>query len=119
MLIPEEEVNKLYSQFPKELLKVTEKAYEFMVSIIELREKYQEAKALPLYPFNSDYENLQRLIYCIELETNKFGKPGVYSKEFHEFTKEELREICEDKDELMNLGLDEWIEEGLLKIPKK
>lgn len=116
MLIPQEEIRMMYSQFPKELSEVSEKAYEFMVAIIKLREKYKEVGRLPLYAENSDYENLNRLLLCIELEILKFGNPGVVSKEFHAFSNEELKELYADRDEFLNLGLDEWEEEGLLKF---
>ncbi|MGE4282843.1 MAG: hypothetical protein AB7G87_03905 [Clostridia bacterium] len=115
MLIPDEEITMLYTEFPKELSDVSEKTYDLIISIIKLRQKYKEANELPLYPVNSDLENLDRLLYCIEQEILKFGVPGTISKEFYAYSKKELKEILLNKDELLNTGIDEWISEGLIK----
>ncbi len=114
MLIPDEEIHYTYSAFPEELSKVSDQALKLMLAIKDLRQKYQDKEMLPLYHFNSDYENLQQMLFCIELELAKFVEPGTWSKQYHTYTPEELKEILSDKEALMDTGLDEWIEEGLL-----
>lgn len=114
MLIPDEEIHYTYSKFPEELSEVSNQALKLMLAIQDLRHKYQDKKALPLSHINSDFENLQQMLFCIELEIAKLGEPGTWSKQYHTYTKKELKEILNDKEALMDTGLDEWIEEGLI-----
>jgi len=89
MLIPDEEIHYTYSAFPEELSKVSDQALKLMLAIKDLRQKYQDKEMLPLYHFNSDYENLQQMLFCIELELAKFVEPGTWSKQYHTYTPEE------------------------------
>ena len=117
MRIIEEEITFTDSNHPRELSKVAEIAQELIIAIAELRRKYREEGDLPLFPINSDYENLREIIDCIESEVGKFYECGYIKKEFIAYTDKEIREIIRNN-ELGDTGLDEWVEEGLLNIGK-
>lgn len=114
MRIPEEEITLSYSEYPEELLKVADKTYELMLAIKELRDKYRKARLLPLFEINSEFENLNNLVDCIEVEVRKFVAPGTLQKKYVTYSPEELKSILEDEEALMETGLDEWVKEGLL-----
>lgn len=119
MLIPEEEIRVTHSAFPQELSVVAKNAYNLMVSIIKLRQEYKEAGLLPLDTFNTDFENLNmKILYCIEQETLKFGRPCTLTKNFQELTDSDLRGVCADESEFLNMGFDEWEDEGLFDFKK-
>lgn len=117
MRIIEEEITYTYSEHPAELNRVIGIAQDLMIAMFELREKYRTEKSLPLFPVNSDYENLQVIMSCIEDEVEKFGECGFINKSKIAYTDEEIRDIIKNN-ELGDTGLDEWFEEGLLDINK-
>jgi len=115
MRIIEEEITFGDSQYPNELQIVVNKAQDLMNEISNLRWKYQSKNQLPLEFMDTDYENLFEIIDCIDAEMLKFGEPAFIKKEFILLSKKDIKEMIED-DTLGDLGLDEWIEEGLIKI---
>ncbi len=115
MRIIEEEITYVDSQYPNELKVIVDKAQDLMNEISNLRWKYQSKNQLPLEFMDSDYENLIEVLDCIETEILKFGEPAFIQKEFVFLSKEDIKKMIED-DTLGDTGLDEWIEEALIKI---
>lgn len=102
------------SEHPELLNVVAAKAVEMMEAIKQLRAAYREEKALPLFQFNSDLENVLELVHLIESEALKFGSPVKIRREYNEITEKEIDKIKKDKEMLLDTGLDEWVEEGLI-----
>ncbi len=111
---PRENITITYSEFPQDLLEIVQKTEDLIMKIVKLRDKYKDNKNLPLSIMDTDYENLMVLIGCIEDEVLKFGVPMNVNKQYNAYTKDEIEEIKNNRDMLLESGLDEWIEEGLL-----
>mgnify|MGYP000883431072 CR=1 FL=1 len=114
MRIVHEELSYSYSHYPELLENVANKAMELMIAMKELRDAYKEKGKLPLYCMNSELENMMIVTGLIESEALKFGVPTFVSKQFNEIDPKELVKIKKDKERLMDMGLDEWLEEGLI-----
>lgn len=103
------------SEYPELVDEIVEKTWALIEAIKSLRSAYKNDGKLPLYHINTDHENMMTIVRIIEDEALKFGIPMSVSKTFTEKSPEQIEEIKQDKLSLMDSGLDEWIEEGLLK----